>query len=99
MLLVCGDKDRATVVDVTGTPRIERTFDVPATSKRDRFTGSDDGGLGFLGPCDPRRPRPASPRCPTTTPPRPAAARSSAPAPRATRGSSTASSPTTPPIS
>ncbi len=58
VLLVCGDKDRATVVDVTGTPRIERTFDVPASTKRDRFTGSDDGGLGFLGPCDPAAPAP-----------------------------------------
>ena len=58
VLLVCGDKDRATVVDVTGTPRIERTFDVPASSKQDRFTGSDDGGLGFLGPCDPTAPAP-----------------------------------------
>jgi hypothetical protein len=58
VLLVCGDKDRATVVDVTGTPRIERTFDVPASPKHDRFTGSDDGGLGFLGPCDPAAPAP-----------------------------------------
>ncbi len=53
VLLVCGDRDRATIVDVTGAPRIERTFDQPAARNRDRFTGDDDGGLGFLGPCDP----------------------------------------------
>jgi hypothetical protein len=53
VLLVCGDRDRAMIVDVTGAPRIERTFDQPAARDRDRFTGDDDGGLGFLGPCDP----------------------------------------------
>ena len=53
VLLVCSDRDRAMVLDVTGAPRIERTFDLPAARDRDRFVGGDDDGLGFLGPCDP----------------------------------------------
>jgi len=53
VLLACADKDRAMIVDVTGTPRVERTFDRPAARDRDRFAGSDGEGLGFLGPCDP----------------------------------------------
>ncbi len=56
VLLACSDKDRAMIVDVTGTPRIERTFDQPAARDRDRFAGSDDESLGFLGPCDPASP-------------------------------------------
>ena len=56
VLLACSDRSRAMIVDVTGTPRIERTFDFPAARSRDRFTGSDDGGLGFLGPCEPTSP-------------------------------------------
>jgi hypothetical protein len=53
VLLACGDRDRAMILDVTGSPRIERTFDRRAPRDRDRFVGDDDGGLGFLGPCDP----------------------------------------------
>lgn len=53
VLLACSDRDRAMILDVTGAPRIERTFDQRAPRDRDRFTGGDDDGIGFVGPCDP----------------------------------------------
>ncbi|MEP7119664.1 MAG: hypothetical protein ABJE95_02095 [Byssovorax sp.] len=53
VLLACADRERAMILDVTGAPRIERTFDQRAPRDRDRFVGDDDGGIGFLGPCDP----------------------------------------------
>jgi hypothetical protein len=53
VLVVCSDRERAMVLDVTSAPRIERTFELPAARDRDRFVGGDDDGLGFLGPCDP----------------------------------------------
>lgn len=69
VLLACGDKERAMIVDVTGAPRIERTFEQPAARDRDRFTGGDDDGLGFLGPCDPARTTlPALPPDPAASP-------------------------------
>lgn len=52
LLLVCVATGRATVVDLTGAPRVERTFELAAGADLDRFTGSDGDALGFLGPCE-----------------------------------------------
>ena len=60
VLLACSDQDRALVVDVTGAPILERTFDAAGPLSHDRFAGSDGEGLGYLGPCDAASP--ASPR-------------------------------------
>lgn len=78
VLLACADDERAMIVDVTGTPRIERTFALPASRghdhdhdpsrDHDHFTGSDDGGLGFLGPCDPTETLAALPEDAAATP-------------------------------
>ena len=68
VLLACSDRERAMILDVTGAPRIERTFDQPAPRDRDRFTGGDDEGVGFLGPCDPTGPIAALPDDPAASP-------------------------------
>lgn len=54
VLLACRGSDRATVIDVTGVPKIERTFEVADTidgSDLDGFSAADGVGLGYLGPC------------------------------------------------
>jgi hypothetical protein len=51
-LLACADRDRATVVDLRGAPRIERTFDLSGAPDLDRFAGFDGEALGYLGACD-----------------------------------------------
>ncbi|MEO7328362.1 MAG: hypothetical protein ABI193_07280, partial [Minicystis sp.] len=53
-LLVCADRDRATVIDLAGAPRVERTFDLAGAPEQDRFLGADGEALGFLGPCEGR---------------------------------------------
>lgn len=51
-LLVCADETHATVLDLSGAPRVERTFDLAGAPERVRFTGVDGEALGYLGPCD-----------------------------------------------
>lgn len=58
LLLACADHERASVVDVGGAPRTERTFDLAGAPDLDRFVGVDGEALGYLGPCD----GPAPPR-------------------------------------
>lgn len=58
-LLACADRERATVIDLAGAPRVERTFEIGGAPERDRFLGADGEALGFLGPCDGRATRPA----------------------------------------
>jgi hypothetical protein len=58
-LLLCADRERATVIDLAGAPRVERTFEIGGAPDRDRFLGADGEALGFLGACDGRAPRPA----------------------------------------
>ncbi len=53
-LLVCADRERATVIDLAGAPRVERTFDLGGAPDLDRFLGADGEALGFLGACDGR---------------------------------------------
>ncbi|HZF54375.1 MAG TPA: hypothetical protein VE093_37270 [Polyangiaceae bacterium] len=57
ILLVCKSNERATVVELAGSPRVERTFDLAHAADLDRFAASDGEGLGFLGPCDGSPPR------------------------------------------
>lgn len=52
LLLVCSSPERAVVVDVTATTRIERSFDLTGAPPYDRFVGTDGEGLGFVGSCD-----------------------------------------------
>ena len=53
VLLACRSSERAMVIDVTGVPRIERTFEVSEGSgyDLDGFSAADGIGLGYLGPC------------------------------------------------
>ena len=51
-LLVCADETRATVIDLSGAPRAERTFDLAGAGERVRFTGADGEAIGYVGPCD-----------------------------------------------
>lgn len=51
ILLLCADKERATVIQLGVSPRVERTFDIFDTPDADRFAASDGEALGFLGPC------------------------------------------------
>lgn len=53
LLLACRGSDRAMVIDVTGVPKIERTFEVGPgeTSPLDGFSVADGLGIGYLGPC------------------------------------------------
>jgi hypothetical protein len=57
VLLVCIGPDRATVVDLSGTARTERTFDLAGASELDRFVIGGDDALGYLGACDGTPPR------------------------------------------
>lgn len=52
VLLACAGRERATVVDLRGAPRIERTFDLSGAPDLDRFIGFDGEALGYLGACD-----------------------------------------------
>ncbi|HLM73025.1 MAG TPA: hypothetical protein VK459_10050, partial [Polyangiaceae bacterium] len=61
ILLVCESKDRATVLELAGSPRVERTFDLAHAAELDRFAASDGESLGFLGSCDGSPPRAAGP--------------------------------------
>ncbi|UQA59476.1 hypothetical protein [Polyangium aurulentum] len=56
MLLVCQGEGRASVVDVSAVPRVERSFDLEGAPSLDRFVGTDGEALGFLGPCAGRAP-------------------------------------------
>ncbi len=61
VLLACRSDERAMVIDVTGVPRIERTFELDeATGRRDLdgFSIADGIGLGYLGPCAGTTPEP-----------------------------------------
>jgi hypothetical protein len=51
-LLTCAGPDRASVIDISGVPRLERTFDLTGAPELDRFVGFDGEALGYLGPCD-----------------------------------------------
>lgn len=53
LLLACRGDGRAMVIDVTGVPRIERTFEVAQDDERslDGFSIADGIGIGYLGPC------------------------------------------------
>lgn len=52
-MLACAGEGRAALVDISGAPRTERTFDFKVTDdERDRFVGADGEALGYLGPCD-----------------------------------------------
>src|SRR5262249_39328433 len=51
-LLACADHDRASVIDVSGTPRLERTFELTGARDGDRFAGFDGEALGYFGTCD-----------------------------------------------
>ena len=56
-LLLCSGESLAAVVDLTGAPRLERTFDTDGAAERGRFVGTDGEALGYLGPCEgPRAP-------------------------------------------
>jgi hypothetical protein len=57
ILLLCASKERATVLELAGSPRVERTFDLAHAADLDRFAVSDGEGVGFLGPCDGSPPR------------------------------------------
>ena len=57
LLLACVGPERAALVDVTGTPRTERTFDLAGASELDRFVVGGDEALGYLGACDGTPPR------------------------------------------
>lgn len=59
LLLVCQGKERASVIDVTGAPRVERTFDIVDAADYDRFVGVDGEALGFVGPCAGGGPKPS----------------------------------------
>lgn len=59
ILLVCESNERATVLSLAGSPRVERTFDLAGASELDRFAVSDGEALGFLGPCEGSPPRAA----------------------------------------
>ncbi len=50
-LLLCADKERATVIQLGTQPRVERTFDLVDAPELDRFTAADGEALGFVGPC------------------------------------------------
>lgn len=53
LLLTCRGGERAMVIDVTGTPRIERTFEIAEgeSEQLDAFSVADGVGVGYLGPC------------------------------------------------
>lgn len=50
-LLLCAGERYAAVIDVSGAPRLERTFDLTGAVARARFAGTDREALGFLGRC------------------------------------------------
>jgi hypothetical protein len=52
ILLACADRQRALVIDVSGAPRVERSFDLAGAPDLDRFAAADGEALGYLGPCD-----------------------------------------------
>ncbi|MBK8254006.1 MAG: hypothetical protein IPK82_15250 [Polyangiaceae bacterium] len=58
VLLACKSGDRALVLDVTGVPKIERTFEAENTAEDplDTFSVADGVGIGFLGPCSGSQP-------------------------------------------
>lgn len=58
VLLACASESRASLVDVSGAPRLERSFDLTSAPAMDRFLGADGEAIGFLGPCDGSAPRP-----------------------------------------
>ncbi len=51
-LAFCVSDTNATVLDVTGTVRVERTFDLSAAPDLDRFVASPHGAAAFIGPCE-----------------------------------------------
>lgn len=53
ILLACRGSERAMVIDVTGVPKIERTFELGENEdgQIDGFSVADGLGIGFLGPC------------------------------------------------
>ncbi|MEZ4306524.1 MAG: hypothetical protein R3F14_00530 [Polyangiaceae bacterium] len=55
LLLACRSRERAMVIDVTGVPRIERTFELEteesSSGRLDAFSVADGLGIGYLGPC------------------------------------------------
>jgi hypothetical protein len=59
VLLACASESRASLVDVSGAPRLERSFDLTKAPAMDRFLGADGEAIGFLGPCDGSAPRPS----------------------------------------
>lgn len=50
-LVLCASPLAAVVLELSATPRVERTFDLVGAPRLHRFVGSDGEGLGFLGPC------------------------------------------------
>jgi hypothetical protein len=56
LLLACENGSRAMVIDVTGVPKVERTFEVSDESDErsslDSFSAADGVGIGYLGPCE-----------------------------------------------
>lgn len=50
-LLLCASTLAAIVLDLSATPRVERTFDLVGAPRLHRFVGMDGEGLGFLGSC------------------------------------------------
>lgn len=54
ILLTCRGSERAMVIDVTGVPKIERTFEVSPQRQEqlDGFSVADGIGVGYLGPCE-----------------------------------------------
>jgi hypothetical protein len=51
-VLACAAADRAAVVDLSGAPRTERTFDLAGAGDLTRFVGVDGEAIGYVGPCD-----------------------------------------------
>src|SRR5262249_1983860 len=56
VVLLCHTRERAMIIDATGVPRIERTFDLEQEngerSELDDFSAVDGVGVGYLGPCE-----------------------------------------------
>jgi hypothetical protein len=55
-MLACTGDHRAVLVDVSGAPRVERSFDLGETNL-DHFVVADGDAIGYLGPCDGSEPK------------------------------------------
>jgi len=53
VVLACTGGSRAMIIDVTGVPKVERTFELDGDGNGgfDTFSVADGVGIGYLGPC------------------------------------------------